>query len=111
MDLILSMSNVKSFNLVKEHKGDLYNMWKALSEEFEPQTEILLIELLSEFNGNKLTDPKSNVTEWMSMLELQHQRLKAMGHDITDNHLIMHILVNLPKRVYCYDDGAVPGIW
>ena len=42
-------------------------------EEFEPQTEILLSELLSEFNGNKLMDPKRNVTEWMSTLELQCQ--------------------------------------
>ena len=50
VDLIFSMSDDKSFNLVKEHKGNLYNVWKALSEEFEPQTEILLIELLSEFN-------------------------------------------------------------
>ena len=70
---MLLMSNVKSFNLVKEHEGDLYNVWQALLEEFEPQTEILLIELLSKFNGNKLTDSKTNVTESMSMLELQHQ--------------------------------------
>ena len=48
VDLIFSMSDDKSFNLVKEHEGNLYNVWKALSEEFEPQTEILLIELLSE---------------------------------------------------------------
>ena len=63
VDLMLLMSNVKSFNLVKEHESDLHNAWKTLSEEFEPQTEVLLIELLSEFNRNKLTDPKSNVTE------------------------------------------------
>ena len=73
VDLMLSMSNVKSFTLVREHEGNLYNAWQALSQEFEPQTEISLIELLSEFNGNKLTDPKSNVTEWMLMLELQCQ--------------------------------------
>ena len=72
-------------------------MWQALLEEFEPQTENS-IELLSEFNGSKLTDPKSNVTEWMLMLELQCQWSKAMGHDITDDHLIMHILANLPKQ-------------
>ena len=59
---MLSMSDVKTFNLVKEHEGDLHSAWKALSEEFEPQTEILLIELLTVFNGNKLMDPKSNVT-------------------------------------------------
>ena len=73
VDLTLWMSDVKSFNLVKEHEGNLHNAWKALLEELEPQTEILLIELLSEFNRNKLIDPKSNVTDWMSTLELQHQ--------------------------------------
>ena len=65
---MLSMSDVKSFNLVKEHEVDLYNVWLALLEEFEPQIEISLIELLSEFNGNKLADSKCNVTVWMSML-------------------------------------------
>ena len=71
---MLLMSDVKSFELVKEHEGDLYNMWQALSDTFEPQTGILLIELLlSEFIGNKLTDPRTNVTKWMSMLELQCQ--------------------------------------
>ena len=83
---------------MKEHEGDLKNAWHALSEEFEPQTEISLIELLSEFNGNKLTDPKTDVTKWMLMLELQCQQLKAMGHDITDYHSIMHILANLLKE-------------
>ena len=73
VDLMLSMSDVKSFNMVKEHKGNLYNVWQKLLEEFEPQTEISLIELLSEFKRNKLADPKRNVTEWMSMLKLQHQ--------------------------------------
>ena len=67
VDLMLSMSDVKSFNLVKEYEGDLYNVWQALSEEFELQTEISLIELLSEFNGIKL----KNVTKWMLTLELQ----------------------------------------
>ena len=57
------MSNAKSFNLVKEHEGNLYHVWQALSEVFEPQTEISLIELLSEFSRNNLTDPKTNVTE------------------------------------------------
>ena len=31
---MLSMSDVKSFNLVKEHEGSLYNVWQALPEEF-----------------------------------------------------------------------------
>ena len=29
VDLMLSMSDAKSFNLVKEHKGNLHNAWKA----------------------------------------------------------------------------------
>ena len=34
----------------------------------------------------------------MLTLELQHQQVKTIGHDITDNHLIMHVLLNLPKE-------------
>ena len=58
VDLMLLMSDVKSFILVKEHERNLHNAWKALLEEFEPQTEISFTELLSEFNMNKLVDPK-----------------------------------------------------
>ena len=29
------------------------------------------------------------------MLELQHQRLKAMGHDTTDDNLNLHVLANI----------------
>ena len=43
VNVMLLMSNVKPFNLVKEQEGNLHNMWKALLEEFEPQTEISLI--------------------------------------------------------------------
>ena len=32
-----------------------------------------LIELLSEFNWNKLTDPKTNVSTWMLTFEIQCQ--------------------------------------
>ena len=58
VDLMLLMSDVKSFILVKEHERNLHNAWKTLLEEFEPQTEISFTELLSEFNMNKLVDPK-----------------------------------------------------
>ena len=43
----------------------------------------------------------------MSMLELQHQQLNAMGHDITDNHACIG---EFTKRVCCYDYAAIPGI-
>ena len=38
VDLMLLISNVKSFNLVKEHESNLHNAWKPLSEGFEPHT-------------------------------------------------------------------------
>ena len=30
---MLFMSDVKIFNLVKEHEGDLHNVWRALFED------------------------------------------------------------------------------
>ena len=87
----------------------MYNSWQALLDEFEPQTEISLIELLSEFHRNKSTDSRSNVTVWMSTLELQHQGLKVMGCHIADDHLII-MYWEFTERVCCYDDTAVPGI-
>jgi len=36
MDLVMSMQDVKSFNIVKEHENKLYSAWPALQDEFEP---------------------------------------------------------------------------
>ena len=98
IDLVLLMNDLKSFNLVKEHEVDLFQAWNALKNEYKPMTADVLIDLLRNFNNNKLDNLNINVTDWITKLELTRQRLYTMGHQILDGHLIMHILVNLLKE-------------
>ena len=50
MDLVMLMNDMKSFNLVKECEGNLYQAWIALRDEYEPMTADVMIGLLGESN-------------------------------------------------------------
>jgi len=63
MELVMSMQDIKSFNIVKEHENMLYNAWSALQDEFEPTTPEALIEEIEEYNESKLHDVKVNMIE------------------------------------------------
>ena len=98
MDLIMSMNDTRSFNLVKEKEQDLYGAWKALSNEFEPNTGDALVELMEEYNSFKLENVKVNVSDFISEMELKRQRIKLLGQDITDKMFMIQILASLPKE-------------
>ena len=83
-ELVMSMQDIKSFNIVKEHENMLYNAWSALQDEFEPTTPEALIEEIEEFNESKLHDVKVNIGDWLTELELKRQRLKSIGYKISD---------------------------
>ena len=46
-------------------------------------TTDVLIDLIRNFNDNKLENMKVNVTDWITELELTRQRLYTMGHHIS----------------------------
>jgi len=50
MELVMSIQDIKSFNIVKVHENMLYNAWSALQDEFEPTTPEALIEEIEEYN-------------------------------------------------------------
>ena len=60
------MNDMKLFNLVKGHEGDLYQAWIALKNEYEPMTTDALIDLLWSFNTNKLVYIEINVSDLFS---------------------------------------------
>ncbi len=66
MDLVMSMQDVKSFNIVKEYENKLYSAWSALQDEFEPTTPEALVEEIEEYNESKLNDVKVNIGEWLT---------------------------------------------
>ena len=65
---------------MKQHEGDLFQAWNALKNEYEPMITDALIDLLRNFNNNKLENVKINVRDWITELELTRQRVYGMGH-------------------------------
>ena len=98
LDLLMSVNDTKSFNLIDEHPGDLHSAWKALQEEFKPKTAMAIVELLSEFNNKKFEDVTGNIDKWISELEALRICLRAVKQEIDDQYFMMHILVNLPNE-------------
>ena len=54
VNLIMSMTDVRSFKLVREQKQDLYGAWRDLCEESEPSTGDALVELIEDYTLCKL---------------------------------------------------------
>ena len=105
MDLIMSMNDTRSFNLVKEKEQDLYGAWKALSIEFEPNTGDALVELMEEYNSFKLENVKVNVSDFISEMELKRQRIKLLDQDITDKMFMIQIPGKFTERICFVNDS------
>ena len=56
------------------------------------------VELKLEFNNCKLQNVKEDPEVWLTELELLQSRLKTMGHVISMEDTVIHILNNLPKE-------------
>jgi hypothetical protein len=104
VELMLSCQEEVCFNLIDEAKsetypnGDVFLAWKSLQEGFEPKTSSSLVLLKKEFNLCALRRTDKDPDKWITQLLLLRQRLKGMGHQMTDLDVVIHILNNLPKE-------------
>jgi gag-polypeptide of LTR copia-type len=68
-----------------------------LCNKHDPSTAATLVQLKKEFATHKLkkvsVDPGVLITE----LEVLRRRMKACGHIMTDDDIIIHVISNLPK--------------
>ncbi len=103
-DLMMSCEDEVSFGVVDESisttfpDGDARQAWKNLYNKYEPTTGATKVELKMEFQQMKLEDANKDPDKWMVKLELTRRRLKVLGHEISDETLILHILNNLPSK-------------
>ena len=102
-DLQLSTSKL-AFQLVSLMKtqelpnGSLPKGWASLKDEYDPSEGEDRIELLKDFQNNKLLNVKVNITEWLASLATQVMKLNKLNHPINDDYLMTHILASFPHE-------------
>ncbi len=103
-DLMMSCEDKVSFGVIVESisttfpDGDAKQAWKILYKKYEPTTEAMKVELKIKFQQMKLEDANKDPFEWMVKLELTRHRLKVLGHKVSDEDMILHILNDLPSE-------------
>ena len=88
-------------------KGNLSLAWKKLEEEYKPQDKDL-IDLISDFQQNKLESASQNVVDWITSLQEQEIEINenAGMKQIGDIFLQTHMLASLPKEYNSFVDAA-----
>jgi len=103
-DLMMSCEDEVSFGVIDESvstdfpDGDARLAWKNLYKKYEPTTGAMKVELKMEFQQLSLDDVNDDPDEWITKLELIRRRLKVLGHEISDEDMILHILNNMPAE-------------
>ena len=103
-DLVLACLGYIWFDLVDEAvtanipEGDANLAWKKLKKRFDPQNAADKVRLKEEFTNSKVSDWKKNLEDWIIQLEIKRTKLKRMGHIISGEDLIIHVLNNLPEE-------------
>ena len=57
-----------------------------------------MVSLSEQYNKSKLKNTVTDPEEWIVYLEILQTRLAGMSYDITDRHLMIHIMHNLPPE-------------
>ena len=103
-DLILSNPDRIAFNIVDKATttdlldGDAALVWERLSRKYDSKLATTVANLSREFNNAELTSLSIDPEDWIVELEILKTRLDEMDFPITDKHLLVHILRNVPEE-------------
>jgi hypothetical protein len=103
-DLLLSFSDPTNFGLIKDactdemSNGDAAQAWKNLTNKHDPNTASNVVQLKAKFNSSRLKNGRKDPDEWISNLEVLQRKLKNMGHIISEQDMMIHVINNLPKE-------------
>ena len=104
--LILANPHQVAFNILDKAvsadlpNGDARLAWVRLSDKYDSKTSATVVQLSNEFINSKLTDITEDPEEWIVELEILRARLDHMKYPITDLHLMIHVLHNIPEQYY-----------
>ena len=103
-DLILTNQNKVAFNIIDKvvtkelPDGDAGLAWRKLSAKYDSKSSVKVVELSNEFNKSRLTSLKTDPEEWIVELKILQARLDDMNFPITEKHLLIHVIHNLPEQ-------------
>ena len=103
-NLILANAHQVAFNLVDQAvsdelpDGDAKLAWDRLKGKYDSSSASTMVQLSKKFMDLKLTNSKTDPEEWIVELEILRARLERTSYKITENHLLVHILQNVPKE-------------
>ena len=103
-DLSSAMENKVAFAKVSLAKsktfpdGDSYLAWKSLNAKYKPRTAQTRADLKLEFATLKHKDWTKDPDEWIDRLEEIKIELEAMGSEMSEEDMMIHILNNLPSQ-------------
>ena len=102
-NLILANPHQVAINIVDKAvtadlpNGDTHKAWADLGDKYDSKTSSTVVQLSSKFINSKLTDITVDPEEWIMELDILKARLDQMNYPITDLHLMIHILHNVPE--------------
>ena len=103
-DLILANQTKVAFNIIdKSISTDLPNGyafadWKNLTNKYDSKSTVTAVTLSEQYNSSKLKNTKTDPETWIVYLEILQSRLNDMKYQVSDNHLMIHVLLNLPEE-------------
>jgi hypothetical protein len=102
-DLMLCFMDDVNFGIVEDattenlELGCACTAWKNLCNRHDPNTAATLVQLKKEFATHKLKKVSVDPEVWITELEVLRRRLKACGHVLTDDDIIIHVISNMPR--------------
>ena len=78
--------------------GDVNLAWNSLKQRFDPQISSNKLKLKKKFTNSSLTNWKKDPADWIMELERIRTQLGGMGHAISDEDFMIHIVANLPEE-------------
>jgi hypothetical protein len=102
-DLMMCFMDDVNFGIIEDAVTDVLEMgcaataWKNLCNKHDPSTAATLVQLKKEFATLKLKKVSVDPEEWITELEVLRRRMRACGHILTDDDVIIHIISNMPR--------------
>lgn len=103
-DLTLCFDDIVNIVLIDQAKtadlpeGDANKAWKNLINKHAPKTTASKVAIKTAFLQSKLVNVKTDPDVWIANLERMKAELTVMKDTMTDEDLIIHVLVNLTKE-------------
>ena len=104
-DLVMSTEGI-SFTIVQNAateelpSGDLKKAWERLERRWNPKTREDKVEVYTKFLNYKLENTRQRPMDWIAFMEKKRAELMNIGHIMSDETFITHLLNSLPQTVY-----------